>query len=201
MFSNFYLNKGKKSKILLNQNNIKYNVQYLKRVAGGQLCVMIKANAYGHGLKQVVTMLDKDVDFFGVSNQTEGELAKKFTDKNVIVFGICDDYEQIIKENISFILLSYEHAKAMVYLYKKLKIKPKMHLCINSGMNRYGVKNLDEAKKIIKYLQKNQLSLEGMYTHFSSLSSDEKYTLRQKTIFEKFISLLPKNWSTIKRSI
>ena len=181
------------SKIILNKSNLLHNISNLENVAGGQLCVMVKANAYGHGAKEIVSMLDGKVNFFGVSNQFEAEAIRGVTNAHIIVFGACENYEECIKHNISFALLSFDHAKQMTTLYKKLKIRPRMHLCVNSGMNRYGIREKEDFLKIINFLNKNNLSLEGIYTHFSSLSTDKEYTERQHEIFEEFLKLLPDN--------
>jgi len=179
------------SKIILNKSNLLHNIDYLEKTAGGQLCVMVKANAYGHGAKEIVKVLEGKIKYFGVSNQSEAEELREVTKQHIIVFGACENYEICIKKQISFALLSYNHAKNMAKLYKKLKIEPRMHLCINSGMNRYGVREKEEFLKIIKLLIKNQLSLEGIYTHFSSMSTDKTYTELQHNRFEEFVSLLP----------
>ena len=179
------------SNIFLNKENLLHNVTALEQIAGGKLCVMVKANAYGHGAKEIVEMLDGRVEYFGVSNQSEAEELREITNSNLIVFGACEDYESCLHKNISFALLSFNHAKDMIKLYKKTRIKPRMHLCINSGMNRYGVREKDEFLKIIKLLNKNNIILEGIYTHFSSLTTDKNYTERQYKIFEALVRLLP----------
>lgn len=181
------------SNIFLNKSNLLHNISTLKKIAGGELCVMVKANAYGHGATEIVKLLNGKVDFFGVSNQTEAEELRPITNAHIIVFGACEDYEKCIRENISFALLSYNHAKEIIKIYKKIKIKPRMHLCINSGMNRYGVREKEEFLKIINLLNKNSISLEGLYTHFSSLSTDKNYTEKQYQRFEEFVKLLPSN--------
>lgn len=186
------------SNIFLSKENLISNVNTLKEVAGKNLCVMVKANAYGHGAKEIVSMLDEYIDYFGVSNQTEAEKLREITNKNIIVFGACEDYQKCLDDDISFALLSYEHTKDMIKISKKIDKKPRMHLCINSGMNRYGVRDIKEYKKILALLIKNNIELEGIYTHFSSLTSDKEYTQRQKTIFEEFCKLLPTSWNTIK---
>ena len=57
------------------------------QTSGHDICVMVKANAYGHGLKEIVSILTEKIDYFGVSNQTEALLARQYTDKDIIVFG------------------------------------------------------------------------------------------------------------------
>lgn len=186
------------SNIFLNKENLLHNVEILKEKAGKKLCVMVKANAYGHGSEQIVSLLSDKVDFFGVANQKEAEQLCDFTKAPIIVFGRCEDYQVCIEKDISFIVTSYKNVKDIIKLSEKLNKAPRMHLCINSGMNRYGIRDKKEVLKIIRLLQKHNLSLEGFYTHFSSLTSDKDYTERQKNIFYDFCSLLPDNWETVK---
>ena len=187
------------SKIILNQTYLQNNINCIKKIVNNkQICVMVKAEAYGHGAKEVVNILNKDIDYFGVSNQTEAEEIRPETDKHIIVFGACDNYLECMKQDISFALFSFNDAKNIIKLAKKNSLYPRFHLCINSGMNRYGVKKIKDYVKILNLLLKNNIELEGIYTHFSSLTTDESYTERQKKIFYEFISLLPKNWKTIK---
>lgn len=185
------------SQILLNKQNLIDNVLYLKNHTKGKLCVMVKANAYGHGDREVVSILSDYVEAFGVSNQSEAFSIRGITDKEIIVFGSCENYFECMAKDVGFALLSFQHAKQIVEIYKRSNIKPKMHLCINSGMNRYGVRDEVECKKIINLLKKNGLSLDGIYTHFSSMTSDPDYTKRQKEIFVKRYNLLPDEWKCL----
>ncbi len=186
------------SNILLNKDNLLYNARKTKEICGHKICAMIKANGYGHGSKEIASVLDCEVDYFGVSNQYEGEEIKNIVSRPVLVMGACDDYERCIREGLSFILISFQQAQEMIKLGIKIGIKPKMHLCINSGMNRYGINNTSEFKKTIDLLDSHNCPLEGLYTHFSSLTTDKVYTQRQKDLFNKFGNFLPKNWQTIK---
>lgn len=179
------------SNIILNKSNLLHNVDYLQKTAGSEICAMVKANAYGHGAREIVEILKHKINYFGVSNQSEALELREITDKCIIVFGACEDYSLCIRQNISFALLSYNHAKEVVKIYKKLNIKPRLHLCVNSGMNRYGVRDKEEYLKILKLLNKHDIVLEGLYTHFSSLSTDQQYTERQYKIFKEYVELLP----------
>ncbi len=186
------------SNIFLNSKNLIYNVNLLSQEAKKSLCVMVKANAYGHGSKEIVSILKGKIKHFGVATLQEAMELREFTNDEIIVFGRCDDYEKCIENDISFILLSYNHANDMIYLSKKIKKIPQMHLCINTGMNRYGVKDKKEFLRIIELLSKNNIELKGIYTHFSSITTDREYTLSQEKMFEEFCSYLPKGWKTIR---
>lgn len=185
------------SNILINKQNLIDNFIYVKSQTAGKVCVMVKANAYGHGDKDVAKILNDYADFFGVSNLTEAMRVKEVSEKQIIVFGECEDYFKCMASGIGFALFSFEQTKKIVEIYKHSFVKPKMHLCINTGMNRYGVNCIKECKKIIALLQKFNLQLEGLYTHFSSLTTDEKYTTKQIEKFEDFRALIPAEWDTI----
>ena len=186
------------SKIFLNRKNMLYNLSKLEEISDKKICAMVKADAYGHGMRQIIEILNDKLDYFGVSNQNEALTARKYTSKDIIVFGACEDYKLCMLNDVSFALFSYSDAKKIVKIAIKDKLKPKMHLCINTGMNRYGIKTTTDLVKIINLLKKNKLQLEGIYTHFSSLTSDKNYTEMQKEKFESFLSLLPRDWKTIK---
>ena len=185
------------SKIVLNKENLLSNTREFKKRINGKICVMVKANAYGHGIKDVIEILKDEVDFFGVSNQEEAFTIKDICKTPVVIFGACEDYIRCMKENVSFALFSLKMAENLINIAKNNKLSPKFHLCINSGMNRYGVKNLKEFVKIINLLNKNNMTLEGVYTHFSSLTTDKNYTKRQKIKFENFLAYLPSDWNTL----
>lgn len=188
------------SKILLSKNNLLHNLNFLKKIKKDKkICVIVKAEAYGHGSAEIVSILKDEVEYFGVSNQSEAEKLRKIINNDIIVFGVCDDYLTCIQQNISFALFSYKQLKKILKLVNnEISLIPKMHLCINSGMNRYGIKTLNEFKKVINLLKRKNLQLEGIYTHFSSLTTDLNYTQRQKETFYRFLSYLPNNWNTIK---
>ena len=123
------------SNIFLNKQNLLDNLNFIKSKTKGKICLMVKANAYGHGDKEIVAISQDNVDFYGVSNQHEALNLKKDTKKPIIVFGRCNDYKLCMQQGIHFVLLSLSHAKEIVKIYKETKFVPYMHLCINTGMN------------------------------------------------------------------
>ena len=186
------------NQILLNKTNLLHNLHYLENyLQGKKICVMVKANAYGHGMAEVAQCLQKEKVSYGVSNQDEALALRKLTDKQIIVFGACENYHKLMQNNIDFAVFSFEMVKKICKIAKTYKLKPQMHLCLNSGMNRYGINQKNEFFKIVNFLAKQKLQLSGFYTHFSSLTTDEKYSERQKRMFYEFCYALPKEWQTI----
>ena len=65
----------------------------IRAVAGVKLLLMVKANAYGHGLTEVASATEDLVDGFGVATLEEGiELRRIGITKPILVL-ICTDSE------------------------------------------------------------------------------------------------------------
>jgi len=187
------------SKIILNKSNLLHNLNSIKSFCNNaQVCAMVKANAYGHGIKEIVGVLKGRVGAFGVVNIDEAIKVRE-VDKStpVIIFSECDAIEKALEYNISLSIISIKSLKNIIKISKKCRIKPKLHLNINTGMNRFGIKSHEDFQKVIAILRKNQLQLNGMFTHFSSLTTDENYTIRQREIFQFYIDLLPQDFKPI----
>ncbi len=187
------------SKIILNSKNLQHNLDFVKTQShNAKVCAMVKANAYGHGLKEIVKLLSGHVHAFGVVNIEEALTVRKIDKKAmVIIFGVCENIEFALKNNISLAVVSLDNLKEILKVAKNFKIKPKLHLNINSGMNRFGINDIKEFDKIISLLKKNDIVLEGIFTHFSSLTTDDSYSFRQKKIFDSFVLRLPEKWKVL----
>lgn len=187
------------SKIIIKEKNLSDNLNYIKSLnKSAKICAVVKANAYGHGIKEIVSLLKNKVYSFGVANIEEA-LAVRSQDKDtmVIIFGECEDVESALLNDISLSIISIKSLKNIIKIAKKLKILPKLHLNINSGMNRYGIQTKADFYKVLDLLQKNNFKLEGIFTHLSSLTTDSNYTNKQVEIFKNFVSLLPCDFNPI----
>ncbi len=185
------------SKIIIDRENLFHNISYISDQSEGKdLCIMIKADAYGHGMEEIIALVDGKITTYGVSNLQEALRARTLTSHKIIIFGDCEDPLLCMQNNISFSLLSFKQLREICKLSKKHGFIPKLHLNINTGMNRFGIQDKDEFIKIISYCQKNKFALEGIFTHFSSLTTDEEYSRKQEQKFADFVSLLPEEWNT-----
>ena len=62
--------------IYVNKNNFRHNIDYLNNLTGSELCIVVKANAYGHGIDWTVnTAIDSGVVWFAVATIDEAILA------------------------------------------------------------------------------------------------------------------------------
>lgn len=150
--------------ITINKNNLIYNYDYFDNKTNKKIIAVIKDNAYGHGYEQVIQILEKvDVMMYAVSNIDEAILVSKYTKKDILILDRFTDYSKVTNQMILSII-NESHLKDL--LDSKLKLR--IHLKINTGMNRKGISpnNFSECLSLIN--ESNSLELEGVYTHYAS---------------------------------
>lgn len=172
------------NKMYINKQNLINNLMRIKADNPNTLvCAMVKANAYGVGLKQVVKSISGLVNFFGVVCFFEAKKVKKYCTNKILIVGALERGN--IDPAFSYTCNSVKDVK---YLTKKQQ-SINIHLKINSGMNRYGFSSLSKFKKALKIISKSKLNLEGLYTHFATA---DNYADKQMKKFNNFIALCKK---------
>ncbi|OQY09201.1 MAG: alanine racemase [Fusobacteriia bacterium 4572_132] len=167
------------------------NLNYIRKITDAKIMVVVKANAYGHGMVKISKKSEElGIDFFGVAFLEEAEELRKNDIKSDILILNYIAEENIIKVSQSdYIITLYSLEQLEKYneiLGKKLK-NIKFHININTGMNRLGI-NIDELEKLKKY----NINIEGAYSHFSNAGNDEEITEKQYQIFQKSVRKLKK---------
>ncbi len=134
----------------------KRNLQTIRQhIGNAKLCLPVKGNAYGHGLIPIAkTAVAAGVDYLGVSCLQEGALIREAgIDAPILVFGAF--HEEQIPEllNYSFELSISSQHKAQLLAKKCLEMKKrcKVHLEIDTGMQRTGVQP-NTAVDLLHYL-------------------------------------------------
>lgn len=132
---------------------------------------VVKGNAYGHGMEVAKYLLNSGINYLAVSTLDEAlEIRKKVSNDCPILILQPVDLEYIdicSKENITITISSYDY-------YLKLKNMNidnlKVHIKIDSGMNRLGLNNKEQVNNIYNELiNSNNIILEGIYTHLGTL--------------------------------
>ena len=176
----------------INLKNIHKNLLYVEKCINGKKVIpVVKANAYGHGVIEVVRyLLEKNIDYFAVSSLEEAlELRKEFKDIHIFVMGVIHrEYFDIAAENNITITISNND---QLLNLDKLKSVLKVHIKVDSGMNRLGYKTDKDIVKTINILRNNSyINLEGIFTHFSTADNDYKYYKYQLDRFKEILDLI-----------
>ena len=177
---------------------VKYNHKKILSLLGNNTKIMavVKANAYGHGIVEVSRVLEKlRTAYLGVATLDEAMVLRNAKIKlPILILGsiLPEEAETAVKNNITLTLCNKELFKKLASLSSK-KIKPKVHIKIDTGMGRIGVWH-EDAMNFIKYVSDNkEIEIEGMYTHFSIAGRDKFFTRYQIKSFERIISALKDN--------
>ncbi len=175
--------------IEIDLHKLKNNLaQIRRRVGSSRICCVVKANAYGHGLVPIAkAAAQAGVDFFGVAHLQEGvALRKAKMDLPILVLGAIheDQIEDLIRYRLEFTISSPFKAKIVAQKAERLQAICPVHLEIDTGMRRTGVR-VENAQALIDYLQKTPcFELKGIYSHFAmSETPNNSVTLEQLELF------------------
>ncbi|MCK4596266.1 alanine racemase [candidate division WOR-3 bacterium] len=172
---------------------VRYNFRQAKKLVGkdASLLVVVKGNAYGHGIFEVSkTLQSVGADFLGVATLDEALfLRKKKVNMPILILGAVLQHElkPAIKNDITLTLCHTELVKIIDKIASKLDKKARVHIKVDTGMGRIGVwheEAFDFIKDVINF---KNISVEGVYTHFSIAGRDKFFTTYQ---IDSFTSLL-----------
>lgn len=181
------------------------NAATLKRAAGKDVALMavVKSNAYGHGIPEVVAALAKSpVDWFGVDAPREAELVRKAgAKKPVLVLGYVPKAEaaRAVRQGFSMTVYNRENVVALAKAATR-RNPAKIHLKLETGTSRQGILASDLpafAKLLRKY---PQVTVEGVSTHYANIedTTDSSYAMGQLGRFKDMLGTLRKGGVTPK---
>lgn len=159
-----------------------------------KLMFVVKANAYGHGAKELSSFAEKNklADFLGVSSIEEGiYLRQNKINLPILVLGSIypfTGFEAALKYDLSVTIASTEAAREISECAAKLKTYAKCHVKVETGMGRIGVRKTSALKTLEFLNQAPNVEVEGTYTHLSSADCDTAYTRQQLKYFADTIN-------------
>lgn len=168
----------------------------VKRIGSGvKIMAIVKANAYGHGAVPVARAIKDKVYGFAVATVKEAlELRRQGIDNHILVLGyVCrEEYEVVIRNGVTFALLTYEMAKDISDCAQRLDMTARCHVKVNTGMNRIGFPvNEDSMREIERIHELPGLNLEGIFMHFAAADeADKEFSRAQFGLFMKAVNEL-----------
>lgn len=178
-------------------SNLKCNyLNIRKKVSNCLVMAVVKADAYGHGMIQTVSVLEnlnhKKPAYYGVALFEEGiELRKsKVTKSLILIFAPFKKDE--VNDYLKFKLIPTITSEQEIEDLSKLKLnkKLKVHVNIDTGMGRVGLP-FKKAVGLIERLSKSKnIIIDGVYTHFAT--SDEKDKKFAELQLKRFTEVIDK---------
>lgn len=142
------------------------------------MMLMVKADAYGHGLTQVACAVQDLVCGFGVATVEEGE-ALRFAgiDKPILVCACAPrELKRAAEQDITVGLNNFAQLSALLAL--KAEGEPsnfvRLHLKVDTGMHRLGFAP-EDVPYVVGVLADNGFELSGVYSHLRNRNNGQIY--------------------------
>lgn len=170
------------------------NINEIKKyVSDKKIIPVIKANAYGTYINKRLDVIN-NFDIVAVAKVSEAiELRELGYEKEIFLLNQPSilEIEDILKNNVTVGVSSLDFLNIVIEQNFKMKI----HLEIETGMNRTGIKIKDINNFVDILKNNNNIHLDGVYTHFSCADDDVKYTNKQIELFKEAVAIIKNNFS------
>ena len=165
--------------IEISRTAFKNNYNYLKRIIGPEVrfSSVIKGNAYGHGIENIVPIAESvGVRHFSAFSSDEAYRVKQASVRSsgVMIMGYLgdDQLEWAIENGIEFYVFDVNRLKNAINTAQKVGKKAKIHIEIETGFHRTGFEQ-SELDEVIQLMQSSSvfIDFEGLCTHYAGAES------------------------------
>ena len=166
------------------------NVRAARAALGpaAELIFVVKANAYGHGLRAVAARAWREgVRWFAVANVEEAsELRAELPDASILAMGglAPSDVDEALRANVIAARVSEEAAATLAAAARARGTRLRGHAKVDTGMGRLGIDWEGAPAAIARLDAAGGLAIEGICSHFSSSGESPEHTALQASRFE-----------------
>jgi alanine racemase len=161
------------SYIEISKKNLLYNIKQFRRILkkGTKIAAVVKANAYGHGDKEVVSILSPFVDYFQVNSIEELEKVRASTKKPILLLGYVgkNDIAKAIKLGCILTVFDLSHARLINEFARKQNVKQKVHVAIDAHLGREGLMPTEIEAFLVEAKNMKNIVIDGAYAHFANI--------------------------------
>ena len=159
-----------------------------------KVCAVIKADGYGHGAVQIAKNISDIVDFFAVACIDEAmELVDNGIHLPILILGYTHPsyFETAIQNEIRMTVYDEKAAGKIAKAARAVNKTAKIHIKLNTGMNRIGFRPSDENLEVVRRISRMKgIEVEGIFTHLHSadetdLTSANEQIVSFRTFTEK----------------
>ncbi len=175
--------------IEMSESALLHNIIYYKQLIGAHntLALVIKSNAYGHGLIDIAHIVQKNnlAEWLCVAHYQEAvQLRESDITKNILILNYAHINENApFYENIQFMVDSIEYALYLNERAKRHKQQLFIHIKIDTGLSRLGIQPETLLSFIKKVKKLSHLKITGIFSHFIASDSNQEVTQQQFSLF------------------
>jgi len=181
-------------------NNFRHNYHELKNFlkSGTEIMPILKDNAYKTYINTKIDLLSElNIEIIGVGKVDEGIQMRKLG-FNKEIFILNQPFENEISEIAEYNLTVGCGSMEYIRKLKKFPAKFNIHMEIGTGMGRTGIHPSKVQEYINEVKSSSNITVTGIYTHFSCSDSDENYTKKQIDSFSTALNIARKELTTLK---
>jgi len=195
------MNKKLMQWVEINRSALASNIGQFRDLIGDKinLLAVVKANAYGHGILEVSRIaLESGVDWLGVHTLDEGLLLRQEgIDCPLLVLGYVSsqELEKAVNHGLRLTVYDLEPIHLLAQISRRLKKKVFLHLKIETGTHRQGIREEDILPFIEEIQKHHYLVIEGLSSHFANIedTTEHTYPRLQLKSFKRIIRKFEKN--------
>ena len=170
--------------VRISSQALKQNLASLRALVlpGAKVAAVVKGNAYGHGMAEVVPILEPHVDAFQVDDLDELRALRPLTRKRVLVFGYVPRERVAEAVELGGELAVYDDVRLEALAAARAKI----HLKVDALLGRQGVLP-GQIEGLIAALKRHpEIEVLTAYAHYANIedTTDPVHALAQEEAFE-----------------
>jgi len=180
----------------------RHNVAEVRRVVGSEVevCAVVKANAYGHGLDQMVPCFTPLVDRFAVTlPPTALRVRELGWSGPILVFfraagfahsdAVADMLEKVARAEVTVTIAGQDDVELLESVALRLARPIEAHLKVDTGMTRSGILATEATALVRRVRASVGIKLTGIYTQIASADGKDLTSARAQLItFEQVLA-------------
>jgi alanine racemase len=181
----------------IDRQRLRSNIEAFRNLIapGTAMMVVVKANAYGHGLEVVARVAADHADWLGVNNVDEAmAITVTGIGNPIAILGhtLLDRVDDVVRNGYRQVLYRLDVAEALSRSAEKLHMAAKTHLKIETGTNRQGIALSDLEMFLERVRKLPGLEIEGAYTHFANIEDtlDPSFAQAQVRRFQEALATI-----------
>lgn len=177
---------------LVDLGKIAQNIRTLKRAAHGDVMAVVKADAYGHGARQVAeTSIREGVKWLAVATPEEAlTLRDTVKEEHILILSPVMDkaIDPLLKKGVSICVCEKGQLAYIGQRAEALNADAHIHIKTDTGMGRVGIRTEAEMRGLLHEAKKwGRIHVEGIFTHFATADeADKAFTYEQGKRFSAF---------------
>ncbi|MFC2169830.1 alanine racemase [Acidobacteriota bacterium] len=184
--------------IEIDSSALEHNIRQFRNLIGStkKMAVMVKANAYGHGILEISRLASAyGADWLGVNSLEEGLLLRENGINLPIIllnYVPFSELKKAIENNLRLTVYNQETINKLGQITTRIQNKANLHIKLETGTHRQGIKE-DNLLPFIENIKKYPfLIVEGISTHFANIedTTDHSYAQAQLEKFNFCLNLL-----------